>query len=125
MSTGDPPIFDYDIFERHFLSPESDRKGLVARDRFRRPGDLGDIFGDTTIKCAGCRKITTIRECWGCHKYFCYECLIEHMMGCEEWLKVKGEYDIIFECGKHKTCETCPYRFKCYTQRRKPKDMQK
>lgn len=120
MSTG-APIFDYDTFERCFIAPRSEPKGLVARDRFRSPGN---IF-DSPVTCAGCHKITTIRECWGCHKYFCYECLIEHMMGCEEWLKVKGEYDIIFECGKHESCDECSYRFKCYTQRRKTKDTKK
>jgi len=90
-------------------------KGFVSRDRLRprdNPLDIGHIF------CEGCHRITDLRECWGCHKWFCYDCLIEHMLGCKEWQKIKGDYDILFECDKHKTCDDCPYRFKCYTTKK-------
>jgi len=100
-------------------------KSLVTRDRFR-PRDPVDIFDKAPHWCCtGCHRITNLRECWGCKRWFCYECLIEHMMGCPEWQEIKKDYEIIFECDKHETCDDCSYRFKCYTQRKKLKDMQK
>ena len=92
-------------------------KGFMARNRLR-PRDPLDIFDKEPHWCAGCHKITELRECWGCKKWFCYECLIEHMMGCKEWQKVKGDYGVLFECDKHETCDDCPYRFKCYTSKK-------
>jgi hypothetical protein len=72
-------------------------------------------------RCSLCFQRTTLRECWGCHRWYCYDCLVEHMMICPDWLIIKGDYEIIFECNKHKTCDECPLRFKCYTKKKLPK----
>jgi hypothetical protein len=96
------------------LGGKLEPKGIIARDRLR------EILEQPW--CTGCHRITDLRECWGCKKHFCYECLIEHMMGCEEWQKIKQDYQPIFECSQHETCNDCPLRFKCYTQRKKVKD---
>jgi len=94
---------------------------LIARDRigFRNR----DRFPDFNLPkwCQGCHRITDLRECWGCHRWFCYECLIEHMMGCKQWQEIKGDYEILFECEKYETCDDCKFRFKCYTRKKIPK----
>jgi len=97
---------------------ESSIKSLVSRDRLR---PRNDTWSDAPHWCSGCHRITELRECWGCKKWFCYDCLIEHMMVCPEWQKIKGDYEIIFECDKHETCDDCPLRFKCYTERKIPR----
>jgi len=93
-------------------------KGFVSRDRLSSRDNSLDI---EHIFCEGCHRIANLRECWGCHKWFCYDCLIEHMLGCKEWQKIKGDYDILFECDKHETCDDCSYRFKCYTTKKVPR----
>jgi len=95
-------------------------KGFMSKDRLR-PRDTFPRPKLDPLFCTGCHKITNLRECWGCKKWFCYDCLVEHMMGCKEWLKIKGDYDILFECERHEICDDCPYRFKCFTSKKIPK----
>lgn len=106
-----PPEFFEKINKRLRPRDSLSEQGFGPRDR---PGDYPK-------RCQGCYRTANLRECWGCKNWFCYDCLIEHMIGCPEWLAIKNDFDVIFECNKHEACDDCPLRFKCYTSKKIPK----
>ena len=56
------------------------------------PGFPKIMFEWTT--CPTCLSITTLRQCWGCLQFFCYDCLQEHMIGCKAWQDLKKSKEV-------------------------------